>query len=248
MTLSDLLAVVYRFYPRGILPTGLGYDDTEERHRQREVARRAVAEYPTWKAMIRRLGARYPLMNHSVRILAADYVERSYDPGYSADIEIGGHTLGFHVSLLGPYYGIRRLGAPDEEQPALDLAREIEATYPGHETIPPELGNEVVPDVGNFGKTTIYHCLLSEVWESSSYPTPPPDTTPWPDEPEPPAGAEGPAPGSDDAERETRIHWWTGGARSGRSEAAGVTSGSDAAPHPASTAPSVHAAALGMPR
>jgi hypothetical protein len=35
---------------------GLGYDETEERYRQREAARRGATEYPTWKAMIRRLG------------------------------------------------------------------------------------------------------------------------------------------------------------------------------------------------
>ena len=82
------------------------------------------------------------------------------DPAYSGDIDIPGHKLGFHVSLLGPYYGIHRTGAPGEEPAALDLAREIEATYPGYEPIPPELGDEVVPDVEDLGKTTIYVCLL----------------------------------------------------------------------------------------
>ena len=44
------------------------------------------------------------------------------------------------------------------------FAREIEATYPGYEPIPPEIGNEVVPDVDVIGGATIYVCLLSTVW------------------------------------------------------------------------------------
>jgi hypothetical protein len=172
MTRSDLLALVYRFYPRGLLVGGPDYDDTEERYRQREAARRGAAEYPTWDAMTDRLGARYPLMSHSVCLLAGWCV-----PAYSADIEIPGYVIGFHVSLLGPCYGIRRTGAPGEEPVAHDLAREIEATYPGYEPIPPELGNEVVPDVSLdkrlFGEATIYDCLLSQEWEASSGPWPP---------------------------------------------------------------------------
>jgi hypothetical protein len=171
MTRSDLLAVVYRFYPRGLFPGTDEYDRSEERHRQQDIARRSVAEYGTWKALLRRVGARYSLMDHSVRVMGEGYVEACYDPAYSAHIAIPGHTLGFHVSLLGPFYGIHRMGTPGEEPAALDLAREIEATYPGYEEIPPELGNEVVPDVlVNLDKTTIYVCLLSEVWEGSSGP------------------------------------------------------------------------------
>ena len=39
----------------------------------------------------------------------------------------------------------------------------------------------MLPDVENFGKTTIYNCLLSDVWHVSSGPLSPPRT--WPDEP-----------------------------------------------------------------
>ena len=184
MTRSELLEVVHWFYPRGILCTDDRYKDTEERHRQREVARRAVAGYPTWQAMTRRLGARYPFTSDSIRILGPRYVEKGYDPGYSGCIGIPGHRLGFGVSLLGPYYGINRMGAPGEEPAALDLAREIEATYPGHEPIPPELGNEMVPDVcleaRRFGKGTIYECLLSTLWDYRSGPWPPPPRGPSP--------------------------------------------------------------------
>lgn len=165
MTHSDLLDLVYRFYPRGLTFGGLGYDDTVERHRQREAARRGAAEHPTWKAMIRRLGAT------DQSVFGSDGV---YDPAYSGYVVIPGHTLGFFVSVLGPCYGIRRTGAPGEEPRALELAREIEATYPGYEPIPPELGDQVVPDVtldGRvFGKATVHDCLLSQDWEWISRP------------------------------------------------------------------------------
>ena len=204
MTRSDLLEVVYRFYPRGLSTFGPGYDGTEERYRQREAARRGAAEYATWKAMIRRLGARYPLMDRSVCLLAG-----WCNAAYSGDIDIPGATLGFHVSLLGPYYGIRRTGAPGEEPAALELAREIEATYPGYEPIPPELGNEVVPDVSldgrYFGKATIYDCLLSQDWEWSSRPYD--DTKPPAHVEEPDRGAEAPDPGAADVGGELPIHW-----------------------------------------
>jgi len=175
MKRAELLEVVYSFYPRGLFVGGLGYADTVECQRQRDAARRGVAAFPTWKAMIRRLGARYPLMDHSLHLLAG-----GWDPAYSADIDLPeGGTLYFHVSLLGPYYGIHRSGAASEE-PARDIAREIEATYPGYQPIPPELGDEVVPDVcaGGAclpGEATIHHCLLSAVWEwGSRTPSPAP--------------------------------------------------------------------------
>jgi len=169
---SELLDVVYRFYPRKMLdiarehvpPGELVYDDTEEHQRLVEASNRGRAEYPTWKAMIRRLGDRYGLQNESLHLLSG-----GTDPAYSARIWLTNETaLSFHVSLLGPYYGIHVPGIPEEEAVALDVAREIEATYPGYQPIPPELGNEVVPDVdlvgAKFGEATIYICLFSEVW------------------------------------------------------------------------------------
>jgi len=174
MTRSELLEVAYQFYPRDLHECSFGYHDTVERQRQRDAARRGAAEYPTWKAMIRRLGERwYPFMDHSVCLLAGWYT-----PAYSCQIWIPGeHTFYFHVSLLGPYYGIHRTGAPGEEPAALDIAKEIEATYRGYEPIPPELGNEVVSEVtvhgAGIGEATIYLALLSEVWGWGS-PTPQP--------------------------------------------------------------------------
>ncbi len=133
MNLSDLTDLVYRFYPRGLIEGSHGYYETEEYHRQREAVQRGAAEYPTWKALVRHLGARYPVWDHALLLLAG-----SYDSGYSADVRIPGYRIGFHVSLLGPYYAIHRIGAPGEEEVALDLAREIEAAYSGYMPIPPE--------------------------------------------------------------------------------------------------------------
>jgi hypothetical protein len=180
VTRSELLDVVYRFYPRGVLPYARihvppgepSYNDTEEHLRLMEAANRGRAEYPTWEAMIDRLGDRYGLQNESIRLLAG-----GIDPGYSAriyrpkDLEpvpsfSSRASLSFHVSLLGPYYGIHDMGEPDEKPAA--IAEEIEATYPGYKQIPPELGNELVPDVAMdgalMGEATIYVCLFSKVW------------------------------------------------------------------------------------
>ncbi|MDI1432628.1 hypothetical protein [Polyangium sorediatum] len=171
-TRSELLALIYRFYPRGVhnfdrmyVPPGEPfYDDTEEHRRLVEASNRGRAEYPTWKAMIRRLGDRYSLQNESLHLFSG-----GPDPAYSARIWLTKQTaLSFHVSLLGPYYGIHLPGLAEEEPVAREVAREIEATYPGYHKIPPELGNEVVPDVAagvvGFGEATIDVCLFSEVW------------------------------------------------------------------------------------
>ena len=81
------------------------------------------------------------------------------------------------MCFLGPYYGVHRIGSPGEEPAATDIGREIEDTYVGYEPIPPELGDLVVPDVAldcrNFGKATIYDCLLTTTWRYSSRPWPP---------------------------------------------------------------------------
>ena len=169
---SELLDVVYRFYPRGVLPFARiyappnepFYDDTEEHCRLVDAANRGRAEYPTWKAMIRRVGDRYRLQNESLSLLSG-----GVDPAYSARIWLTDETaLSFHVSLLGPYYGIHLPGIPEEEPVAREIAREIEATYPGYQPIPPELENEVVPDVTmvavSMGEATIGMLLFSIAW------------------------------------------------------------------------------------
>jgi hypothetical protein len=180
ITRSDLLNLVYRFYPQGVHnfsrvhvpPDEVFYDDTEEHHRLVEAANRGRAEYSTWKAMIDRLEARYSVQNESLHLLSG-----GTDPAYSAriyrpkDLEpvpsySSRASLSFHVSLLGPFYGIHDRGEPDEKPAA--IAAEIEAVYPGYQQIPPEIGNELVPDVAmegaSMGEATIYMCIFSEVW------------------------------------------------------------------------------------
>jgi hypothetical protein len=179
-TRSDLLDVVYRFYPRGVRkiqriyvpPNEPVYEDTEERRRLVEAANRGRAEYPTWKAMICRVGDRYSVQNEAFNLLSDGvepaYSARIYRPTDSGPVPSLSDraSLSFHVSLLGPYYGIHDRGEPDEISAA--VAEEIKATYPGYQTIPPEIGNEVVPDVDMdgvpMGETTIYVCLFSDVW------------------------------------------------------------------------------------
>jgi hypothetical protein len=165
---SELLDVVYRFYPRGILhierrhvsPGEAVYDDTEENLRLMVAAARGRREYyPTWKPMIRRLQQQCSIQDDSLHLLSG-----GIDPAYSGRVWLTDKTtISIHVSLLGPDYGIHLPGVPEEEPVAREIAREIEATYPGYRTIPPEIGNEVVPDV-DFGESTIYVLLFSYFW------------------------------------------------------------------------------------
>lgn len=168
---SDLLDIIYRYYPRGVrhiqrnfLPPGeVYYRDTEQHLRLVEVAKRGRAEYSTWQAMYRRLGKRYSVQNESMSLLAGNA-----DPAYSARIWVGDDiALSFHVSLLGPYYGIHLPSVVIDESVVQDVTREIEATYPGYQQIPPEIGDEIVPDVEAhlaFGEESVYICIFSDVW------------------------------------------------------------------------------------
>lgn len=178
ITRSKLLDLIYHFYPRGMLdihrmhvpPGAPVYDDTPEHLRLVEAANRGRAEYATWKSMTDRLGDRYYLQNESMFLFAGGvapaYSARIYRPkDFESVPSCPRASLSFHVSLLGPYYGTHDMGEADEIPAA--IAAEIEATYPGYQQIPPELGNEVVPDVDArvaFGEATIYVCLFSDVW------------------------------------------------------------------------------------
>ena len=168
---NDLLELVYRYYPRGIRhymesyqpPDEPVYGDTSEHVRLKEAARRGQEEYPTWIAMFRRLEDRYSAQNESLYLLSG-----GPDPAYSARIWLANDVaLSFHVSLLGPYYGIHLPGIPEEEPVAREIAREIEVTYSGYQQIPADIGNKIVPDLeagSDFGTASIYVCLFSEVW------------------------------------------------------------------------------------
>lgn len=169
---SELLKLVYCYYPAGMLdidrmhvfPGEIVYVDTEEHCRLMVTAARGRREWPKWKAMIRRLGDRYGVQDDSLHLLSGNV-----HPAYSGRLWLvrGETSISFHVSLLGPYYGIRLPGVPEEEPLAREIAREIEATYPGYQTIAPEIGNEVIPDVHAglaFGEASIYVLLFSDYW------------------------------------------------------------------------------------
>jgi hypothetical protein len=158
------LEVVYRYYPRGLWTDSPGYDHTPERARQVEALRVAGEEYPKWEAMLDRLLKRYRVQNRAL------HIPTMYDSAYSAELILPGargkdYRLRFHVSILGPFYVVDRLGNPGEEAYAIDVAHEIEATYRGYEPIPRDVGDLVVPDVAldavALGSATIYDLLLS---------------------------------------------------------------------------------------
>lgn len=176
-TRSEILEVIYNFYPRGILPLERRhvdpgdpvYFDTEEYCRLFVAAARGRRSWPTWKAMIRRLAKKYVIQDESLFLLSGHI-----DPAYSGRtwVDVEEAFITFHVSLLGPYYGIRRSGVADDDPKAREIMseiiREIETTYPGYRQIPPEIGNEALPDVcfnnSDFGKLTNYVLLFSDYW------------------------------------------------------------------------------------
>ncbi|MFT3768147.1 MAG: hypothetical protein QM820_22070 [Minicystis sp.] len=167
MILSDLIESIYQYYPQGMYPDSPGYDATPERHRQMDAMRRAAADHPRWAAMLDRLRQRFEVDDRSMHISG-----QTFDSAFSAMVIVPDEQgrawdLGFHVSLLGPYYVVHRMGRPGEEAYAQALVQEIEATY-GYAPIPPELGDVVVPAVAletrRMGEATVYDCLLSAHW------------------------------------------------------------------------------------
>lgn len=168
-TTAELLDLVYRYYPRGmphncrieVDPRELMYVDTKEHCRLFKACARGRRKWPRWKAMIRRLGDRYLVNDESLHLLAGNI-----DAGYSGRVWVTKEaTINVHVSLLGPYYALQLPGAPDEERIADEIIDEIEATYPMYREIPPEVGNQVVPDVAfenwGFGEHTINTLLFA---------------------------------------------------------------------------------------
>ncbi len=193
-SIAGLTELVHRYYPRG-RPYGPDYKNTEEYRRLVDAVRSAGTDYDHhWRPMLRRLRARFP--DRELRDLAIHLVAGNVDASYPAALALPllqsdelSHELGFHVSILAPYYVVystRLVRAEDDlraykgkrcdlrldlspaEQPdAQVLTQEIEATY-AYEPMPPEIGNVVVPDVATngraLGKATIYDCLLSDDW------------------------------------------------------------------------------------
>ncbi len=98
------------------------------------------------------------------------------------------HKLGFLVSFVVPYhvvYGSSLVSAqqataereservigfelsPDEAPFAQGIAEEIEAAFPGHLSMLPDVGKVILPDINDlheFGKVTLFDCLFTEHW------------------------------------------------------------------------------------
>ncbi len=163
MLRSELLRLIYRFYPAGMPVENPEYTKTEEYLRRVEAQGVAALERTKWKEMLQRLGA----VDASFHILAGGWP----DSALSALLELPRARLGFHVSVLGPYYGVHRLGMADEGSAAETIAGEIERTY-GFQAIPPEIGYGRVPHVElhsmRMHEATLYGCLLSPDWDASS--------------------------------------------------------------------------------
>lgn len=193
LSTDDLLAILYRFYPRNQSADEAVYKATEEHRRLMEAVRCAGANYERWESMLARVEARFPdcPRDMSLHIQGGDqssaYDGKLYLP--TLQPTEGMHELGFHVSFIAPCYVIYssrwfflkddpkgnkasprdiRLDFDESEQPYVQgLAQEIEAAY-GYERLPPEIGRVIVPDVAMYcrvaGTATIYDCLLSPDW------------------------------------------------------------------------------------
>lgn len=180
MTPAALLAVVYRFYPRGLRVGSPGYKETPEYRRRFAATRQAAAEFPKWRGMLDRLGARYGIHDLSLHVFGSG-VDSAYSvklsiPGMGAEHDalaengkLGSQIkFGCCVSFLGPYYVVCHTNVAIDEPYVQDVTREVQATYRGYELVPPELGNVQVPDVAldtvGMGEVTIYNALLSTDW------------------------------------------------------------------------------------
>lgn len=114
MTRSDLLDVIYRYYPRGVGLIDGNIDaqaiDGSEEHARLVAARLQAAKDERWHAMRRRIEERFPdapLTNYSLHLPSG-----RHDACYSFTISLPGaakdRTLSFQVSFLAPYYIIHR--------------------------------------------------------------------------------------------------------------------------------------------
>lgn len=192
-SLDDLLAIVYRFYPRGARQDDPGYKDTEEHRRLVQARMRAGTEGNLWDVLLERLSARLPkekIQNGSVHLpggsLDASYVGWLWLPPRGPEEK--NHRISFLISFLAPCYVVYSSAhvavsgsqpqdwsheisftfSRDEQPFAQIVMEEILSVFPGYEPMPPEVGNAIVPDVeaGNqlLGKSTLYHCLFTDYW------------------------------------------------------------------------------------
>lgn len=116
---EELMRIVYRYYPRGLLADDLRYTQSEEYRRLEAARRRAGAENDLWRTMLRRLGDHFPqnsVQNRSLHLPAG-----GCDACYSARIYLSTnvpgeyyHHIGFLVSFLAPYYLVYSVRCVDD--------------------------------------------------------------------------------------------------------------------------------------
>jgi hypothetical protein len=123
-TLDELLAMAYRYYPRGLSVDDPRYKESEAWQRLVAERRRAGADCESWRRLLRRLGeqfSEYSVQNRSLHLAAG-----GADASYSAYVHLpvttpGEHarSFGFLISFLVPYYVIysrRIVDAPAEKE------------------------------------------------------------------------------------------------------------------------------------
>ncbi len=112
-----LLAVVYRFYPRGVSKTDPLYEGTEEYLRLAAARRQAGADKVRWHALLKRIGDQFsgPMLDGSCHLPTG-----RHDAGYSGHLFLpnaGGehsHSIGFVVSFLVPRYIVYATSVTDD--------------------------------------------------------------------------------------------------------------------------------------
>ncbi|MEZ4295913.1 MAG: hypothetical protein R3B70_13140 [Polyangiaceae bacterium] len=173
-SIPELMAIAHQLFPVGHRP---GDDKTSPEYQRRAAAWvEARPQYPTWRAMLRRLSGRFPnteVRNESLRMEAAD--SDPWDRCFMGAIYIWPigpieleHRIGFRASFVVPYYYIYSLRvvkphadsepidaddrrsfefSPDEAPIAAAVEEEIHKPLPSLERMDPKIGMTIVPDV-----------------------------------------------------------------------------------------------------
>lgn len=107
-SVDELIHIVYRYYPRGLLSNDPRYTQAEEYRRLATARRQAGADSEQWRAMLKRVGDHFP--QNSVQNRSIHLPTGTWDACYSGLIDLPTipgehvHVVGFMVSFLAPYY------------------------------------------------------------------------------------------------------------------------------------------------
>jgi hypothetical protein len=120
-SVDELIGVVYKYYPRGLLINDPRYQESEQYRRLQAARRQAGANNETWRAMLRRLGDQFP--ENSVENRSLHLPTGTLDACYSARLSLPTNTPGEHyhdlgilVSFLVPYYIVYSLRNVDDRE------------------------------------------------------------------------------------------------------------------------------------